>query len=101
MHCPANEERPMSNAAKVSITLPPEMLRLIQRKVRSGAYASTSEVVREAMRDWQHREEERERRFAALDAAITRGLADADAGRTRSIEAARTILRRPPRRSVS
>jgi antitoxin ParD1/3/4 len=86
----------MSNAAKVSITLPPEMLRLIQKKVRSGAYASTSEVVREAMRDWQRREEERERRFAALDAAITRGLADADAGRIRSLKEARVALRRTP-----
>ncbi|MBX3499308.1 MAG: type II toxin-antitoxin system ParD family antitoxin [Alphaproteobacteria bacterium] len=91
----------MSSAAKVSITLPPEMLRLIRRKVRSGAYASTSEVVREAMRDWQHREDERERRLAALDASITRGIADADAGRTRSIAAARAVLRRTPRRSAS
>lgn len=88
----------MSNAAKVSITLPPEMLQLIQKKVRSGAYASTSEVVREAMRDWQRREEERERRFAALDASITRGLADADAGRTRSMESARAALKRTQRR---
>lgn len=90
----------MSNAAKISITLPPEMLRLIQKKVRSGAYGSTSEVVREAMRDWQHREEERDRRLAALDAAIMRGLADADAGRTRSMTAARAALRRTPRRSA-
>lgn len=91
----------MSNAAKVSITLPPEMLRLIHSKVKSGAYASTSEVVREAMRDWQHREEERDRRLAALDAAITRGLADADAGRTRSVAAARISLNRASRRRAS
>lgn len=91
----------MSNAAKVSITLPPEMLQLIQKKVRSGVYASTSEVVREAMRDWQNREEERERRLAALDAAIMRGVADADAGRTRSVAAARAALRRASRRSAS
>ena len=84
----------MSSAAKISITLPPEMLELIQSKVRSGAYASTSEVVREAMRDWQYREEERERRIAALDAAIARGLSDADSGRTKSLSAARAALRR-------
>ena len=38
---------------KVSITLPAVMLQEMREKVRQGAYASTSEVVREAMRMWQ------------------------------------------------
>lgn len=45
--------------------------------VRSGRYRSKSEVLREGVRLIQ----ERETRLAALDAAIARGLADADAGR--------------------
>ena len=45
--------------------------------VKSGRYHSKSEVLREGIRLVQ----EREARFAALDAAIERGIADADAGR--------------------
>jgi antitoxin ParD1/3/4 len=47
--------------------------------VASGRYNSKSEVLREGVRLVQ----EREARLAALDAALARGLADADAGRTR------------------
>ncbi len=45
--------------------------------VRSGRYNSRSEVLREGVRLVQ----EREARLAALDAAMARGIADADAGR--------------------
>ena len=64
------------NAEKLSITLPAEMVRVIRERVSSGDYGSTSEVVREAMRGWL----QRERRLAALDAAIARGVSEADAG---------------------
>jgi len=51
----------------------------VARLVESGRYNSKSEVLREGVRLIQ----EREARLAALDAALARGLADADAGRTR------------------
>lgn len=50
-------------AEKVSITLPPDMLCTIKEKVKSGAYSSTSEVIREAMRIWQKQEEEHQARL--------------------------------------
>lgn len=50
--------------------------------VKSGRYNSKSEVLREGVRLVQ----EREARLAALDAAIARGIADADAGRTAAAE---------------
>ncbi len=70
------------NAEKLSITLPAEMVRLIREKVDRGVYASNSEVIREAMRGWM----ERESRLTALDAAIARGVADAQAGRVQDVE---------------
>jgi antitoxin ParD1/3/4 len=45
--------------------------------VASGRYRSQDEVLREAVRLFQEREE----KFATLDAAINRGLADVAAGR--------------------
>jgi antitoxin ParD1/3/4 len=77
------------NAEKLSITLPPEMARLIREKVSSGAFGSNSEVIRAALRGWF----ERERHLAALDSSIARGIADADAGRVRDIDEGRTELR--------
>lgn len=49
--------------------------------VKSGRYNSRSEVLREGVR----LVEEREKRLMALDVAIARGLADADAGRVKPI----------------
>jgi antitoxin ParD1/3/4 len=37
---------------KISIALPPEMVSLLRGAVEAGEYASTSEVVRDALRDW-------------------------------------------------
>lgn len=76
------------NAEKLSITLPAEMVRLIREKVDRGGYASNSEVIREAMRGWM----ERESRLAALDAAIARGVADAQAGQVQDVETVRQEL---------
>lgn len=50
--------------------------------VKTGRYNSRSEVLREGVRLI----EEREKRLAALDAAIARGLADVEAGRVRPLQ---------------
>jgi toxin ParE1/3/4 len=47
----------MSAAEKISITLTPEMNRMIKERVEAGDYGSTSELIREALRLWQRREE--------------------------------------------
>ena len=57
-------------AEKISITLPPDMLNIIREKVKDGAYASTSEVIREAMRLWQRQEEEHHARIASIRARL-------------------------------
>lgn len=50
--------------------------------VKTGRYNSKSEVLREGIRLLQ----ERETRLAALDAALARGIADVEAGRTMSLD---------------
>jgi len=80
----------MQTTEKLSITLPAEMVRVIREKVGTGTYSSNSEVIREALRGWM----EREQRLATLDAAIARGVADADTGRSQEIETVREELKR-------
>ena len=53
-------------AERITITLPSEMLASIKDKVHSGAYNSTSELVREAMRLWQKKEDEHKARLKAV-----------------------------------
>jgi antitoxin ParD1/3/4 len=42
----------MSTIEKISIALPLEMVTIVRGAVEAGEYASTSEVVRDALRDW-------------------------------------------------
>jgi antitoxin ParD1/3/4 len=42
----------MPNVEKISIALPPEMVAAVHQAVETGEYASSSEVVRDALRDW-------------------------------------------------
>lgn len=62
-----------------SVALGKQLESTLERLVASGRYNSKSEVIREGIRLI----EEREKRLAALDAALDRGLADIEAGRTR------------------
>ena len=50
----------MSEVQKVSVALTTEQLAAVKAAVGSGDYATTSEVVREALRDWQHKRELRQ-----------------------------------------
>ena len=42
----------MSTVEKISIALPPEMVAVVRSAVDTSEYASSSEVVRDALRDW-------------------------------------------------
>ncbi|SFI82788.1 MULTISPECIES: type II toxin-antitoxin system ParD family antitoxin [unclassified Phyllobacterium] len=52
---------------------------VVERLIKSGRYNSKSEILREGIR----LVDEREKRLAALDAALARGLEDVEAGRVR------------------
>lgn len=43
----------MANVEKLSIALTPDMATLVRQAVESGDYASASEVIRDALRDWK------------------------------------------------
>ena len=45
----------MPNVQKVSVALTPEIVAMLKDAVDTGEYTSTSEVVREALRDWKMR----------------------------------------------
>jgi antitoxin ParD1/3/4 len=45
----------MPSVEKISIALPPEMVTIVRQAVEAGEYASSSEVVRDALRDWTYR----------------------------------------------
>ena len=63
----------------ISAELGENLEKVVTDLVENGRYNSKSEVLREGVRLVQ----EREAKLAALDAAIARGLADAEAGRLR------------------
>jgi antitoxin ParD1/3/4 len=45
----------MANVEKISVALTPEMALMLKEAVGSGAYASSSELMREALREWRER----------------------------------------------
>lgn len=55
----------MQRVDKISVTMPPDMMRAVRESVESGEYASTNDAVRDAVRVWQR---ERARRATHLDA---------------------------------
>ena len=64
----------MRPAEKLSITLPAEMARMVRDKVEGGAYASNSEVIREALRTWQDREAMKAQRLDEIGERIANSL---------------------------
>jgi len=61
--------------------------------VDDGEYASTSEVVREALREWKTRRQLMLNELASLKADIDQGLADVAAGRVKTFEPDKVIAR--------
>lgn len=56
----------MTTAEKISIALPPEMVAVVRSAVAAGEYASRSEVIRDALRDWTHKRSLRQQGTAEL-----------------------------------
>ncbi len=70
----------MATIEKISVALPADMLALVRAAVESGDYATTSEVIREALREWKARRETREAALAELRKLVQEGLESQDIG---------------------
>ncbi|TVR32299.1 MAG: type II toxin-antitoxin system ParD family antitoxin [Nitriliruptor sp.] len=67
----------------MNVSLTPELEALIQERVRSGRYTSASEVVREALRLLEDRDELRRLRLVELRSQVAAGLDSLDRGQAR------------------
>ena len=65
----------MANVEKISVALTPEMAADMRKAVESGEYASASEVMRDALREWRTRRDERARALEELGRLWDEGIA--------------------------
>jgi antitoxin ParD1/3/4 len=70
----------MADIERVTIALTADLAQTVRSAVEAGEYASTSEIVREALRDWSDKRMLRQRDLERLKAEIQKGAAEIDAG---------------------
>ncbi len=69
-----------SSIETISIALAPEMAASLRQAVDAGEYSSSSEVVREALRDWSHKRQVQQSGIAELRQLWQEARADKSAG---------------------
>jgi antitoxin ParD1/3/4 len=69
----------MTDIQKVSIALTGEQITALKAAVETGEYATTSEIVREAIRDWQTKRELRQQDIKRLQRLWDEGKASGPA----------------------
>lgn len=69
----------MADAETISVALTPEMAATLHEVVRSGEYASASDVMREALGQWQIRRTERDKATEELGQLWDEGVASGPA----------------------
>ncbi|SEO17935.1 antitoxin ParD1/3/4 [Nitrosospira multiformis] len=88
----------MPELERLTITLTPELAETIKSAVLDGDYASASEVIREALREWKTKRAIRQEELAVLKADIDQALAQVADGQLgefntdRIVERARKLL---------
>jgi antitoxin ParD1/3/4 len=75
----------MANVEKISIALPADMATLVRKAVETGDYASSSEVIREALREWKARRAARSEAVSELRRLWEEGI---DSGRSAALDMA-------------
>ena len=64
----------MPDAEKISIILTPELAEMVNQAVARGDYASTGEVIREALRDWRVKRLIRQQQIDELRRLVEEGI---------------------------
>ena len=85
----------MSKVEKLSVSLSEDLAEMVRDAVAAGGYTSSSEVVREALRDWKVKQAVRAAEIDRLRGAWAQGVDDIDNGRSKLIasdEEARALL---------
>lgn len=72
----------MANIEKISVALTGEQVAALKAAVETGEYATTSEIVREALRDWQLKRELRREDILHLRQLWDDGIASGPAGKS-------------------
>ena len=70
----------MSAIEKISISLTPDLASLVRNAVEDGYYASSSEVIREALRDWRNKQNLHEQKIQQLRSLWQEGVNSGSAG---------------------
>ncbi|MCK6451205.1 MAG: ribbon-helix-helix protein, CopG family [Alphaproteobacteria bacterium] len=70
----------MADIERVTVALTADLAQTVRSAVEAGEYASTSEIVREALRDWSDKRLLRLRDLERLKAEIQKGIDEIDAG---------------------
>lgn len=83
----------MKPAGQMTLTLTPELEDFVRQEVKRGAFATSSEYVRDLVRQRYRHEKERTEKLRLLDESLARALADAQAGRTMPLDEAFKKLR--------
>ncbi|MGD9657301.1 MAG: type II toxin-antitoxin system ParD family antitoxin [Methylocystis sp.] len=83
----------MADIERLTITLPTDLAAAVKSAVVGGDYASASEVIRAALRDWKLKRALQLQELEALKRDIEKGLADVAAGRVKKFDSAKIIAR--------
>ncbi len=83
----------MANVEKVSVALTSEMAAIVRKAVETGEYASSSEVIREALREWNRKRLLREKELEEIRRLWNEGL-ESGPGQFADIEEIKAEARR-------
>lgn len=76
---------------RLTITLTPDLADRVKAAVDGGNYGSASEVMRQALRDWELAEARRQAELAALRSDVKTGLDQIAASKSKPFNAARIV----------
>ncbi len=78
---------------RITVTLTADMVKTVKGAVASGHYASNSEIMREALRDWQKKQLVQARELEALRQNIEQGLDDVEKERVKDFDVGRIVAK--------